>query len=173
MCRAADVKFRISRPIYFFFCLTPPPYSQFRDPGVRPAPRGAIRLRGKEVVFFEAEWPGFEPRTSNIRRGRYIHSATPHLACTILFDSFFCVTSSGTFVDCTYVLCTQIAWIAVNIMGMSKMSFAWCWKLLRWCCLCRGTFQWAKGRHDGHSSREGQRCLGLSGSSVTSPKHEI
>ena len=51
----------------FFFCLTPPPYSQFRDPGVRPAPRGAIRLRGKEVVFFEAEWPGFEPRTTSIR----------------------------------------------------------------------------------------------------------
>ena len=49
-----------------FFCLTPPPYTQFRDPGVRPAPRGAFRLRGKEVVFFEAEWPGFEPLTLSI-----------------------------------------------------------------------------------------------------------
>ena len=35
---------------------------------------------GKEVVFFVAEWPGFEPRTSSIRRGRSIHSTTPHLA---------------------------------------------------------------------------------------------
>ena len=49
---------------------------------MRPAPQGAFRLQGKEVVFFEAEWPGFEPRTSSIRRGRSIHSATPHLAHT-------------------------------------------------------------------------------------------
>ena len=35
-----------------FFLLNPAPYTQFRDPGVRPAPRGAFRLRGKEVVFF-------------------------------------------------------------------------------------------------------------------------
>ena len=27
------------------------------------------------VVFLEAEWPGFEPRTSSIRKGRSIHSA--------------------------------------------------------------------------------------------------
>ena len=26
------------------------------------------------------EWPGFEPQTSSIRRGRSIHSTTPHLA---------------------------------------------------------------------------------------------
>ena len=63
-----------------FLGLTLPPYTQFRDPGVRPAPRGTFWLRGKEVVFFEAEWPGFEPQTSSIRRGRSIHSATPHLA---------------------------------------------------------------------------------------------
>ena len=43
-------------------------------------PRGAFRLRVKEVVFFEAEWPEFEPRTLSMRRGRSIHSATPHLA---------------------------------------------------------------------------------------------
>ena len=29
-----------------FFCLTPPPYTKFRDPGVRPAPRGASRASG-------------------------------------------------------------------------------------------------------------------------------
>ena len=77
-----DIHFQISLFEKNFFCLTPPPYSQFRDPGVRPAPQGAIR--GKEVVFFEAEWPGFEPWTSSIRRGRSIHSATPHLAMAAL-----------------------------------------------------------------------------------------
>ena len=50
-------------PWNFFFCLTLPPYTQFRDLGVRPAPLGAFRLQGKEVVLFEAEWPGFEPQT--------------------------------------------------------------------------------------------------------------
>ena len=73
----------VYRVIHFyriFFCLTPPPYTQFRDPGVCPALWGASRLRGKEVVFFEAKWPGLEPLTSSIRRGRSIHSATPHLA---------------------------------------------------------------------------------------------
>ena len=43
-----------------FFCLTPPPYTQFRDMGVRPAPRGAFRLRGKEVVF--SQGAGFEAK---------------------------------------------------------------------------------------------------------------
>ena len=63
-----------------FFCLTPHPYTQFRDREARSAPRGAFRLQCKEVVFFEVEWPGFESRTSSIRRGRSIHSATPDLA---------------------------------------------------------------------------------------------
>ena len=58
------------------------------EPGVTPnsgndathlAP-GSLLVSGKEVVFFEMEWPGFEPRTSSIRRGRSIHSTTPHLA---------------------------------------------------------------------------------------------
>ena len=37
-----------------------------------------LRLRGKEVVFFE-EWLGFEPGTSSIRRGRSfpVHHAPP------------------------------------------------------------------------------------------------
>ena len=61
-----------------FFRFDPAPYTQFRDPGVRPAPWGAFRLRGKAVVLFEAELPWFEPRTSSIRRGRCIHSAMPH-----------------------------------------------------------------------------------------------
>ena len=39
-----------------------------------------LGLWGKEVVFSEMEWPGFKPRTSSIRRGRSIHSTTPHLA---------------------------------------------------------------------------------------------
>ena len=76
----------------FFFCLTPPPYTQFRDLGVWPAPRGAFGLRGKEVVFLEVEWPGFEPRTSSIRRGRSIHSATSHLALQSVTHSCFSVT---------------------------------------------------------------------------------
>ena len=67
-------------PVHIFFGLTPPPYTQFRDPGVRPAPQGGpMGLQGKEVVFFEMEWPGFKPRTSSIRRGCSIHSTTPHL----------------------------------------------------------------------------------------------
>ena len=41
------------------------------------------------MVFFEAEWPGFEPRTSSIRRGRSIHSATPHLASPSLDNISF------------------------------------------------------------------------------------
>ena len=37
-----------------FFCLTPPPYTQFRDLGVRPAPRGASKASGvKKWYFFE------------------------------------------------------------------------------------------------------------------------
>ena len=43
------------------------------------APKSHL-VSGKEVVFFEMEWPGFEPRTLSIRRGRSIHSTTPHLA---------------------------------------------------------------------------------------------
>ena len=67
----------VQRTQQYFFCLTPPPYTQFRDLGVRPAPRGAFGLRGKEEVFLEVEWPRFEPRTSSIRRGSTIHAATP------------------------------------------------------------------------------------------------
>ena len=38
--------------LFPFFLLTPTPYTQFRDPGGRPAPWGAFRLRGKEVGIF-------------------------------------------------------------------------------------------------------------------------
>ena len=50
----------------FFVRLTPPPYTQFRDPGVRLAPREAFRLWGKEVVFFKLSGRGSnpEPRAS-------------------------------------------------------------------------------------------------------------
>ena len=37
-------------------------------------------VSGKVVVFFELEWPGFEPRTSSVTRGCSSHSAMPHLA---------------------------------------------------------------------------------------------
>ena len=46
---------------YFFFGLTLPPYTQFRDLGVRPAPQGAFRLRGKEVVFLKQSGRGSNP----------------------------------------------------------------------------------------------------------------
>ena len=32
------------------------------------------------LILFKMEWPGFEPRTSSIRRGCPIHSNPPHLA---------------------------------------------------------------------------------------------
>jgi len=35
-------------------------FTQFRDPVLRPAPRGAFRLRGKEVVFLQGA--GFEAK---------------------------------------------------------------------------------------------------------------
>ena len=64
-----------------FFGLTLPPYTQFRDPGVRLGE--PLGLRGKEVVFLEMEWPGFELQTSSMRRGRSIYSTMPHLAVLI------------------------------------------------------------------------------------------
>ena len=44
-----------------FFLLDPAPLCSIQRSG------GAFRLRGKEVVFFEAEWPGFGPRTSRLK----------------------------------------------------------------------------------------------------------
>ena len=48
--------------LFPFFLVTPTRYTQSRDTGVRPAPWGAFRLRGNEVVF--SDGAGFEPRTS-------------------------------------------------------------------------------------------------------------
>ena len=45
----------------YFFLLEPAPLHSIQRSGVRLAPPGAFRRRGKEVVFFEAEWLGFEP----------------------------------------------------------------------------------------------------------------
>ena len=61
--------------------------SQFRIGSTHLAPK-SHSVSGKEVVFFEMEWPGFEPRTSSIRRGRSIHSTTPHLALIVLVVGF-------------------------------------------------------------------------------------
>ena len=55
----------------YFFLFDPAPFTQFRHQGVRPAPQGVA---------------GFEPRTSSIRRGRFIHSTMPHLARTMIPD---------------------------------------------------------------------------------------
>ena len=52
-CSFACIAFLRNINLHAFFCLTPPPYTQFRDMGVRPAPPGASRLRGKDVVFFK------------------------------------------------------------------------------------------------------------------------
>ena len=43
-----DFKMRVQVqfPKSYFFLLDPAPYTQFRDPGVRPAPRGASRASG-------------------------------------------------------------------------------------------------------------------------------
>ena len=64
----------------FLFSLTPPLSLNSEIRGCTRLLREPLRLRGKEVVFLEMEWPGFEPRTSSIRRGCSIHSTTPHLA---------------------------------------------------------------------------------------------
>ena len=37
------------------YLIDPTSFTQFRDPGVRLAPREPLGLRGKEVVFFEVE----------------------------------------------------------------------------------------------------------------------
>ena len=55
-------------------------------------------LRGKEVVFFEMEWPGFQPQTSSIRRGCSIHSNTPppgRWICPIWIPMTTLISSQG------------------------------------------------------------------------------
>ena len=65
--------------INHFFWSEPGVTPQYRIGSTHLAPKSHL-VSGKEVVFFEMEWPGFEPRTSSIRRGCSIHSTTPHLA---------------------------------------------------------------------------------------------
>ena len=50
-----------------FFCLTPPLSLNSEIRGCPWLLREPLGLQGKEGVFFEMEWPGFEPRTSEPR----------------------------------------------------------------------------------------------------------